>query len=476
MSEFDKILSELYSRTVHSFYKLDGITDNFLEDELNGSDPTGDKIVVLTEEQYLQRLRNMEQVLNLLGNPQNDFKVVHIAGTNGKTSTTMLTASLIKSFGLRCGTFTSPHLKSVCERIEIDGEPIAEIDFIDVYHQIMTAINEFEEQLDFDDSPLSFFEVLTIMMFQYFSNQMVHFAVIETGLGGRYDATNLVKPEVEIITPIAYDHMAILGNNLEEIAMHKAGIIKPGTQVVIADNDKPEITALLTSEAEEIGAKPIVENRNIFVQESEMAVGGQAVTFETTRGVYQEIPLSLFGEHQAHNALVSLAAVEELFSETDVIDEGVVRDAFLGVKVPGRFEQLKKDNLDDITVIVDVAHNPQGAEVLAKTISSRDDFDFTIGVIAMSEDKDVDTYIANIQDSFDYVIATQYNMDRSMSADDLEEVLLDYFETDRVQVVDSVSLALERAKQLGSDYKTKFKDKNPVVIVTGSVYTVGEIY
>lgn len=294
-------------------------------------------------------------LLDVLGEPQRAYRAFHLTGTNGKTSTSRMIDELIRGFGLRTGRYTSPHLTSVTERIVIDGEPISAAAFVAGYRELQPFLDMVDER---SDVRLSFFEVITALGFATFADAPVDVAVVEVGLGGRWDATNQIDAEVAVITPIGLDHTEFLGETVAEIATEKAGIIKPGATAVLAAQPEEAVAPLLLRSIE-VEASVAREGLEFGVLDRRAALGGQLVSLQGLAGVYDDIFLPLFGAHQAQNAACALAAVEAFFGAgmgTPLIDPEIVRGAFATVTSPGRLERVRTAP----TVLVDATHNPHG--------------------------------------------------------------------------------------------------------------------
>jgi dihydrofolate synthase / folylpolyglutamate synthase len=432
-------------------------------------DPTLDRIAMLT---------------GLLGDPQRAFQVVHVTGTNGKTSMTRMIDSLLRERGLRTGRFTSPHLVSVRERITIDGVPLSAERFVEVYDEILPYVQMVDDR---QPARLSFFEVLTGMMFAAFADAPVDVAVIEVGLGGRWDATNVADGAVAVIGPVAMDHMRYLGDTIEEIAAEKAGIIKPGAVAILAQQQVAAAEVLL-AHAASVGASVAREGIEFGVLSREVAVGGQQLVLQGLRGTYPDVYLPLFGGHQAGNAVCALAAVEAFAGVSDTVpveggslslgpglssaalDPVLVRAGFAKVSSPGRLEVLRRSP----TVIADAAHNPAGMAVTMQALTESFDFTRVIGVVAVNADKDVDGLLAELEPVLSDIVVTAHSSPRSMSAADLAEVARDVFGEDRVLVRDRLDDALEAAVGLADESVGEELPGSAAVIVTGSVVVAGD--
>ena len=439
------------------------------------------------EHQISPTLDRIAALVNLLGDPQRTFPIVHVTGTNGKTSTTRMTETLLRERGLRTGRFTSPHLVSMRERICVDGEPLSAERFIELYEELLPYVELVDSQ---QPAPLSFFEVLTGMMFAAFADAPVDVAVIEVGLGGRWDATNVADGTVAVITPIALDHMQWLGDTIEEIATEKAGIIKPGAIAVLAQQDVAAAEILL-ERAALVGATVAREGFEFGVLARELALGGQQVVLQGLRGVYADIFLPLFGAHQASNAACALAAVEAFagvavtapagddgstvtlgpgLSEAG-LDPELVRAGFLKASSPGRLDILRRSP----TVIADAAHNPAGMAVTVQALTESFDFDRIIGVVAVPEDKDVTGLLDELEPLLSAIVATTNSSPRSMPAQDLADLARDIFSEDQVHVAERLDEAIDLAVSLADDADAA--DGTPgssAVLVTGSVATAGD--
>jgi len=411
------------------------------------------------EHQIDPTLDRIAMLASLLGDPQRSFQVVHVTGTNGKTSMARMIDSLLRERGLRTGRFTSPHLISVRERITIDGAPISAERFIELYDEILPYVQLTDER---QPAPLSFFEVLTGMMFAAFADAPV---------------------DVAVIGPVAMDHMQYLGDTLEAIANEKAGIIKPGAVAILAQQQLAAAEVLL-EQAASVGATVAREGIEFGVLAREMAVGGQQVVLQGLRGTYPEVYLPLFGAHQASNAVCSLAAVEAfagVAETTESADHGVslrstaldpdlVRAGFAKVSSPGRLEVLRRSP----TVIADAAHNPAGMAVTLEALTEAFHFTRIIGVLAVSEDKDVAGLLEELEPVLSDIVVTANSSPRSMSAAELAEVAEDVFGEDRVVVRDRLDDALEAAVGLADEQVGEELPGSAAVLVTGSVITAGD--
>jgi dihydrofolate synthase / folylpolyglutamate synthase len=412
-------------------------------------------------------LDRVRMLVDLLGDPQRSYPVIHVAGTNGKTTTARVIDALLRGFGLRVGRFTSPDLVSVTERISLDGEPISERLFVDTYDDIRPYLELVDSK---QPHPLSYFEVLTAMGFAAFADAPVDVAVVEVGMGGRWDSTNVADGRVAVVTPIGLDHMAYLGDTIGQIAGEKAGIIKPESVAVLAAQ-QPEAAEVLLRRAGEVGATVAREGSEFGVAARSVAVGGQVLTVQGLAGVYSELFLPLHGAHHAQNAAVGLAAVEAFLgagADTGVIDVEVVRSALLGVSSPGRLEVVRGAP----TVIVDAAHNPHGMAATVSALAESFSFRRLVGVLAVLGDKDATGILTALEPVLDEVVLTENASPRRMSADDLAALAVPVFGAERVVVEPRLDDAIEAAVQLAEEGEDQLGGAG--VLVTGSVVTAGE--
>ncbi|MFC8732845.1 bifunctional folylpolyglutamate synthase/dihydrofolate synthase [Luteimicrobium sp. NPDC057192] len=417
------------------------------------------------EHDFDPTLSRVARVFEILGAPQHSFRSIHLTGTNGKTSTARMTERLVREHGLRTGLFTSPHLTSVTERIQIDGEPISAQGFVDTWNDVYPYIQIVDGELQASgQSQLSFFEVLTVVAFAAFADAPVDVAVVEVGMGGEWDSTNVIDAEVAVVTPVALDHERWLGHTVGEIARVKAGIIKEGATVVSAEQTD-EAAEVLAAASAARHARLLREGEELAVVERTVAVGGQQLTLRTAGAVYQDVYLPLFGEHQAHNALLALAAGEALLTGGRALDGAVVEAAFGGATSPGRLEVVRSSP----TVVVDAAHNPAGAEALVAALDEAFAFTRLVGVVGVLGDKDAEGVLAALEPVLAEVVVTQSSSPRSTPPDELAEVARDVFGEDRVHVADQLSEALQIAVDLAEAGDETGVGTGTGVLVTGSV-------
>jgi dihydrofolate synthase/folylpolyglutamate synthase len=355
------------------------------------------------------------------------------------------------------------------ERIAVDGVPLSPERFVELYDEILPYVQLVDDQ---QPAPMSFFEVLTGMMFAAFADAPVDVAVLEVGLGGTWDATNVADGAVAVVGPVAMDHMQWLGDTIEAIAAEKAGIIKPGAVAVLAQQQLAAAEVLL-ARAASVGASVAREGIEFGVVAREVAVGGQQLVLQGLRGTYADIYLPLYGAYQASNAACALAAVEAFagVSDSEALDPDLVRAGFAKVSSPGRLEVLRRSP----TVIADAAHNPAGMAATMEALTESFGFTRVIGVFAESADKDVAGVLAELEPVLSDIVVTTNSSSRSMPASALAEIAGEVFGEDRVQVRDRLDDAIEAAVSL-ADEPTGDDDLpgSTAVLITGSVMTAGD--
>jgi dihydrofolate synthase/folylpolyglutamate synthase len=414
-------------------------------------------------------LDRMNDLVSLLGDPQRAAPVVHITGTNGKTSTARMTDALLRGRGLRTGRFTSPHLVSIRERIVVDGAPISPERFVAAYEEVIPYVNLVDER---HPVAMSFFEVLTGMAFAVFADTPVDVMILEVGVGGRLDCTNVADGAVAVITPISLDHTRLLGSTVEEIAAEKAGIIKPGAVAVLAQQPLGAAEVLLRY-AVEVGATVAREGVEFGVLSREQAIGGQQLALRGLRGTYDDLYLPLFGLHQAGNAACALAAVEAFAGVSDdgaPLDAGLIRESFAKASSPGRLEIVRRSP----TIIIDAAHNPAGMAATVAGVQEAFSFARLTGVFAASGDKDVPGILAELEPLLTDIVVTRNSSDRSLDPEQTAELAVEIFGEDRVQSADRLDDAIEIAVALADEAVAETGPGSGGVLVTGSVITAGD--
>ncbi|NUP50088.1 MAG: bifunctional folylpolyglutamate synthase/dihydrofolate synthase [Catenulispora sp.] len=415
-------------------------------------------------------LARVRALTELLGDPQRAYPVIHLTGTNGKTSTARMIETLLRELNLRTGRFTSPHLESMNERITLDGAPISIRRFVEVYEDLRPYLDIVDASQEF---PLSFFEVITAMGFAAFADAPVDVAVVEVGLGGTWDCTNVADGQVAVITPIDVDHAHILGDSAALIAAEKAGIIKPDALVVMAQQPV-EAAEVILRRAAEVNATVAREGLEYGVLDRQQAVGGQLLTLRGLAGAeYSDVFLPLYGAHMAANAATALAAVEAFLGAGRggaALDPDVVREAFAKVTSPGRLEVVRRGP----TVIIDATHNPAGARATAQALADDFTFDHLVGVLGVMRDKDVTGILETLEPVLNEVVITQNASERAMPAAQLAELAAEVFGAERVHQARRLDDALDLALGLAEAAVPAGTSGGAGVIVTGSVVTAGE--
>jgi dihydrofolate synthase / folylpolyglutamate synthase len=416
------------------------------------------------EHRVAPSLARISALTALLGDPQRAYPIVHVTGTNGKGSTAAMIESLLRATGLRTGRFTSPHVMSVTERIAVDGLPITDERFDETWREIEPYVALVDEQ-QLDGVAMTFFEIVTAMAYAAFADAPVDVAVIEVGLGGTWDATNVADADVAVVTPIDIDHAHLLGDTLAEIATEKAGIIKPGSQAILA-GQPVEAAQVLLQRCAEVGALVHREGIEFGVLDRQLAVGGQLIRINAAGGPVDDIFLPLHGAHQAANAAQAVAAVEA-FLGMKALSPEVVREGLAEVRFPGRLELVRTSP----AVVLDAAHNPHGARAMSAAITEAYGFSPLVGVVAVMADKDVEGMLRVFEEIMQQVVITQVaSTGRGLPAPELGELAASIFGAERVFVVPRLDDALEQAVNLAETEGVGA----PGVLVTGSVVLVGE--
>ena len=418
-------------------------------------------------------LDRMNLMLDVLGHPEESFRVIHVTGTNGKGSTARMAEAICRAYGMRTGLYTSPHLERINERIAIDGQSLSDDDFVDTWDQVKDLVDLVDARMEEQGKPrMSFFEVLTAMAIWKFADAPVDVAVVEVGMGGAWDATNVLNADAAVIGPVDMDHMQWLGDTVEQIAAEKAGIIKPGCTAVIGPQPHEQaVMPILEEAAERNHARMLRDGYEMEVVSRAPAVGGQLVTLRTPLGEYEEIPVAKFGEHQAHNALAALAAAEAVIPVSGQLNADIVSEALGGVKVPGRIEQVRTSP----TIIIDGGHNVNAAEALRAAIEENYDFTQLVGVIAMMGDKQVEEYLGVLEPLLSHVVVTENSWrERVMSAKDLEQVAVRVFGRDRVTCEPDLPDAIQTAVNMVDAEDELGVGYGHGVLICGSFVTAGD--
>lgn len=419
-------------------------------------------------------LDRMNLILDLMGHPEHSFRVVHITGTNGKGSTARMAEAIVRTYGLRTGLYTSPHLERINERIAIDGQELSDEDFVDVYQQIEDFIAMVDERFAKEGrARMSFFEVLTAMAVWAFADAPVDVAVVEVGMGGLWDATNVLDADAAIIGPIDMDHMQWLGDTVEQIATEKAGIIKRGSTVIVGPQPHEEaVMPIIEAATRKHGAaQTLRDGQELEVVSRMPAVGGQVATLRTPNGEYDEVPIDKFGSHQAHNALAALAAAETVIPVNGTLNQDLVDEALSRVRIPGRIEQIRTSP----TIIIDGGHNLNAAQSLRAAIEENYHFEQLVGVVAMMADKQVEDYLGILEPILNQIVVTENSWrDRVMPAEDLEKIARRVFGPDRVIRRDSLPDAIQEAVDMVDADDETGLGYGRGVLICGSFVTAGD--
>jgi dihydrofolate synthase/folylpolyglutamate synthase len=405
----------------------------------------------------------VQALCDLLGSPEKSCPVILIAGTNGKGSTALMIDSLLRSLGLRVGRYSSPHLVDLTERISIDGADISDETFDDLVEQVLPLVELVDAQL-IDGVAMTFFEVMTALAYAAFADAPVDVAVVEVGLGGRWDATNIVEAQVAVVCPIDLDHTHLLGDTIAEIAGEKAGIIKAGSKAVLAAQH-PDAARVLLARCQEVGAEVLREGPEFGLIDRQPAVGGQVIRVETAQGPLGDIVLPLFGAHMARNAALAVAATEAFLGGKPMSAE-VITDGLEEVKAPARLEVVRRSP----TVVLDTCHNPHGARATIDGLTEAFDFNPLIGVVAMMADKDVAGVMGIFAEAMTTVVCTTIaSTSRALPAQALARLAGDVFGAERVRTADDMAAAIDEAVRLADE-----AGPGAGVLIAGSVYAAGE--
>lgn len=412
-----------------------------------------------------QRLHATRRAVELLGDPQRAYPIVHITGTNGKTSTSRMIDSLLRAYGLKTGLLTSPHLVRFTERILIDGEPISDEAVVRNWEDIEPFIVMTDAELVAKgEEPLTFFEVFVVLAFAAFADAPVDVVVLEVGIGGEWDSTNVADGQVAVFTPIALDHVGRLGDTIAQIARTKSGIIKPASAVVSA-TQVPDALAELERAAELTESSLAVQDAQFELTDTRVAVGGQLISVRGLAGSYDEIFLPLHGAHQAQNAAVAIAAVETFIGggaaplQADLVIEGLAT-----VTSPGRLQLVGIEP----TVLVDAAHNPHGAAALVRAVGEAFDFDEIAVVVGILTDKDARGIVETLAPIATRFVVTESTSTRIVPADELAESIREWLPDADVAALPSYHEAIAEAREWAQEGERR------AVVVTGSITLVGE--
>lgn len=415
------------------------------------------------EHKLRPRLEPTRRAVELLGDPQSSYKIVHVTGTNGKTTTTRIIERILREFGLRTGRFTSPHLIELNERIAIDGEPIDIQRMYSVFKDIEPLLEIVDQELiGQGESRLTFFEALAVLGFACFADEQVHVLVLEVGMGGEWDSTNVADGDVAVFTPIDLDHMERLGESIAEIAKTKSGIIKP-ISAIVSSAQKEQALTVLQEKAASVGQ--VVDSYGDKFKITSLTEDASGITFslKSLAGEYQDLFIPLHGKYQAENAAVAIAAVEQFMGSAETaLPDGILRAALADVSSPGRLQVIAKNP----TILLDAAHNPHGARSLADALVNSFGSPKAIGVISILGDKDARGVLLALEPVFEKIILTRSSSTRATAVDELVPLAEEIFGKERVLQAEGALVAINQAKKILSP--------GGIVVVSGSITLIGD--
>jgi dihydrofolate synthase/folylpolyglutamate synthase len=416
------------------------------------------------ENKIRPRLEPTRRAVELLGDPQRSYRVIHITGTNGKTSTTRFIERILREHGLRTGRFTSPHLLKFTERMAIDGEPVSDEVLYGVFVDIEPILEMVDQELAAQsESPLTFFEALSVLGFAVFADAPVDVLVLEVGMGGAWDSTNVADGDVAVFTPVGLDHMDRLGITISEIAETKSGIIKQGALVVTSDQTA-EAMKVLSRVANELAEGMFQFGKDFSVDSHQATSTGQRIEISGLAGKYGPYEAPVFGIHQSANLAVAIAAVEAFLGGGKVpIADDVLRSAVADLSSPGRLQLVRTEP----ALLLDGAHNPAGAKTLAVSLKSEFSEKPLVGLIAVLSDKDVAGVFSELAGCFERLVVTESSSNRSLEISKLEPIASEHSGT-KAEAVAGVKSALERARTIA-------REIDGMVVVTGSISLVGDV-
>lgn len=412
------------------------------------------------EHRVAPSLSRISALMDLLGHPERAMPVIQVAGTNGKGSTAIMIEHLLRAAGLRVGRFSSPHLSDATERISIDGQAISHERFAQVWQEIAPLVDLVDQQR-LDGVPMTFFEVITGMAYAAFADAPVEVAVVEVGLGGRWDATSVTSPRVAVIAPIDLDHTHILGETPSAIAAEKAGIIKAGSVAVLA-GQSPDVAKVLLAAAVEVGAQVLAEGPDFGLLGRVRAVDGQVLRLATASGPVGDLFLPLHGEHMARNAALAVAAAEAFIGE---MTPEVIADGLASVTAPARLELVRRSP----AIVLDTAHNPQAITATLRGVVEAFSFTPLIGVVGMMKDKNPTEVLRLLAEQLDQVVITQAHTPRALDVTELAEIAEQFWDPGRIhrspEVPEAIDLAVSLADAAGV---------HSGILVVGSLIVAGE--
>ena len=419
----------------------------------------------LPEHELRPRLEPTARAAALLGDPQKSYRVIHVTGTNGKTSTTRMIERLLREHSLRTGRFTSPHLTKINERIAVDGEPVSDEILVEIWNDIEPILKFVDSELEIEgEAPLTYFEALTLLAFAVFADAPIDVLVLEVGMGGQWDSTNVADGDVAVFTPIAIDHADRLGHTVSEIAKTKAGIIKAGAVVVTAAQS-PEAMVQLQTKTKDAAERLVAYGKDFQALDIVPELKGQRFSIKSLAGQYTDLFMPLYGEHQAENAALAVAAVEAFLGngERRILDD-IVRVAFADAASPGRLQVVSREPL----TIIDGAHNPHGVRSLVKALKFGFGSPKAVGVIGVLSGKNVDEMLEALSGSFERVVLCSAKTDRALEVTALTEIASKYWGEENISVSTGVAKEIQEAREIVAEENLE------AVIVTGSLTVVGE--
>ena len=407
-------------------------------------------------------LARIAAVVDMLGHPEQASPVISITGTNGKGSTAIIIDSLLRACGLRTGRFSSPHLEDITERIAIDGAPIDKTLFDETWEEIEPVVGLVDERA-IDGLNCTFFEAMTALAYAAFADAPVDVAIMEVGMGGRWDATSVADAAVAVVAPVGLDHMAYLGDTIAKIATEKAGIIKPESVAVLAAQT-PEAAAVLAARCHEVGAAMVCEGSDFALLDRQLAAGGQVIRLLGMGGPVGDLFLPLHGAHMACNAALAVAACEQLLGRA--LDPDVIQQGFDAVVAPARLELVDAHP----PIVLDTAHNPQAVTATLEAVVEAFAFDPLIVVLGMMRDKAVAEVLELLAPVAETIVVTQVaGLDRALPVGELGDLARDAIGDARVIEASNTSQALSVARRVAEQ-----AGERAGILVLGSVYLAGE--
>ncbi len=409
-------------------------------------------------------LKRMEEMMSFVGNPHKKSRCVHITGTKGKGSTAIIIASVLKELGLRTGLFTSPHLKYLGERMKVNDIMISKNTFV----QLISKLKPYIDKTVLRNPTLmpTFFEIVTAIAFLYFERENVDISVLEVGMGGRLDSTNIIVPEVAVITPVGYDHMDKLGHTLDKIAYEKAGIIKEKTPVV-SSMQEPKAFSIIAKTSKEKNAHLYLIGKDVLISDIRIiersGVNGTEFEIKTWRNRYENVFLPLIGRHQIENCATAIAAIEVL-SEAGVInaDNETIINALAKVRCPARIEVISNNPL----IVLDTAHTVASMKTLKESIQETLSYKNLILVIGLSSDKDIEGVLREISCIADSLILTRTGNPREADPEQMAVVVKHFYQKNPL-VIEDIDEALSEAKRIAK--------KDDLICITGSFFLAGKV-